>query len=140
PEEDPADGVDVDRAGARGMHREREDEPGAGDREADGGSENRDQTQPARSEKPPSTTIVCPRIMSASAEQRNATAPAMSSGETRRPTGFAAPARSISSRFGKCSSAPVSTTPPETAFTRIPGASSTPRYRTSASSAALDVP
>ena len=36
-----------------------------------------------------------------------------------RPTGFAAPARSISSRFGKCSSAPVSTTPPETALTRI---------------------
>ena len=30
---------------------------------------------------------------------------------TRRPTGFAAPTRSISSRFGKCSSAPVSTTP-----------------------------
>ena len=37
-------------------------------------------------------------------------------------------AASISSRFGKWSSAPVSTTPPETALTRIPrGASSTPR-------------
>ena len=36
--------------------------------------------------------------------------------------------RSISSRFGKCSSAPVSTTPAETALTRIPrGASSTAR-------------
>ena len=40
------------------------------------------------------------------------------------PTGFAAPAASISSRFGKCSSAPVSTTPPETALTRIPRAAS----------------
>src|SRR5581483_3930948 len=80
-----------------------------------------------RREKPPSTTIVWPRIMSASGEQRNATAPAMSSGATSFPTGFAAPASSISSRFGKCSSAPVSTTPPETALTRIPGASSTAR-------------
>ena len=34
----------------------------------------------ARSEKPPSTTSIWPRIMSASGEQRNATAPAMSSG------------------------------------------------------------
>ena len=40
---------------------------------------------------------------------------------------FAQP-RSICSRLGKWSSAPVSTTPPETAFTRIPlGASSTAR-------------
>ena len=38
------------------------------------------------------------------------------------------PTASISSRFGKCSSAPVSTTPAETALTRIPrGASSTAR-------------
>ena len=35
---------------------------------------------------------------------------------------------SICSLFGKCSSAPVSTTPPETPLTRIPrGASSTAR-------------
>ena len=80
------------------------------------------------SEKPPSTTSTWPRTISASGEQRNATAPATSSGSTRRPAGFAAPASSISSRFGKCSSAPVSTTPAETALTRIPrGASSTAR-------------
>ena len=40
-------------------------------------------------------------------------------GLTSRPTGLALPAASISSRFGKCSSAPVSTTPAETALTRI---------------------
>jgi hypothetical protein len=45
-----------------------------------------------------------------------------------RPTGFRLPISSIASRFGKYSSAPVSTTPAETAFTRIPlGASSTAR-------------
>ena len=49
-----------------------------------------------------------------------------SSGTTSRPAGFSAPEASISSRFGKCSSAPVSTTPAETALTRMPrGASST---------------
>ena len=86
-------------------------------------------------------TSVCPRIISASGEQRNETTPATSSGVTIRPTGFRAPEASISSRFGKCSSAPVSTTPAETALTRIPrAASSTARYRTSASSAAFDVP
>ena len=82
----------------------------------------------ARSEKPPSTISVWPRIISASGEQRKVTASAMSSGLTSRPAGLSAPMRSISSRFGKCSSAPVSTTPPETAFARIPsGASSTAR-------------
>ena len=60
-------------------------------------------------------------------EMLAATALAMSSGVTMRPTGFAAPAASISSRFGKCSSASVSTTPPDTAFTRMRGASSTAR-------------
>ena len=82
----------------------------------------------ALSEKPPSTTRICPRTISASAEQRKATAAAMSSGVTSRPAGFRAPISSISSRFGKCSSAPVSTTPPDTALTRIPrGPSSTAR-------------
>ena len=79
--------------------------------------------------EPPSTMSVWPQTIAASAEQRKATAPAMSSGSTIRPAGVRSrPARSISSRFGKWSSAPVSTTPPETALTRIPrGASSTPR-------------
>ena len=51
------------------------------------------------------------------------------SGATMRPAGVRERAiSSICSRFGKCSSAPVSTTPPETALTRIPrGASSTAR-------------
>src|SRR5262249_41047029 len=92
------------------------------------------------SENPPSTTSTWPRTIAASGEQRNATAPATSSGVTSRPAGFAAPTRSISSRFGKCSSAPVSTTPAETALTRMSGASSTARKRTSASSAAFEVP
>src|SRR6185503_13168781 len=97
--------------------------------------------QPAGSDQPPSITTTCPRIISASGEERNETTPAMSSGVTRRPAGFAAPDASISSRLGKCSSAPVSTTPADTAFTRIPrGASSTARYRTSASSAAFETP
>ena len=55
----------------------------------------------ASSEKPPSTINVWPRTISASGEHRKATAPAMSSGSTRRPTGFDAPDASISSRFGK---------------------------------------
>jgi hypothetical protein len=84
--------------------------------------------QAAGSDQPPSITSVCPRIISASAEERNATTPATSSGVTSRPAGFPAPEASISSRFGKCSSALVSTTPAETAFTRMPrGASSTAR-------------
>ena len=41
----------------------------------------------AGSEKPPSTTSVWPRIISASGEQRKETAPAMSSGSTSRPAG-----------------------------------------------------
>ena len=45
----------------------------------------------ARSEKPPSTTITWPRIISASGEQRNATAPATSSGATSRPAGLSRP-------------------------------------------------
>src|SRR5271169_4514568 len=82
----------------------------------------------ARSEKPPSTTIVCPRIISASGEARNDTTAAMSSGAASRPAGVRSTVRSISSLFGKNSSASVSTTPPETALTRIPrGPSSTPR-------------
>ena len=56
--------------------------------------------------KPPSTTSVCPRTISASGEQRNATAAAMSSGVTMRPAAFFAPSASISSRFGKWSRAP----------------------------------
>src|SRR4029079_12373770 len=95
----------------------------------------------ALSEKPPSTISVWPRIISAAGEQRNATASAMSSGRTSLPAGLSRPKLSISSLFGKCSSAPVSTTPPETPFARIPsGASSTARYRISASSAAFEVP
>ena len=42
----------------------------------------------ARSEKPPSTISVWPRIISAAGEQRNATASAMSSGRTSRPAGL----------------------------------------------------
>jgi len=53
--------------------------------------------------------------MSASGEQRNVTSFATSSGDTSRPTGLRAPIVSIASLFGKCSSAPVSTTPAETA-------------------------
>src|SRR6185503_8344353 len=84
--------------------------------------------QPAGSDQPPSITSVCPRIISASGEQRNETTPATSSGVTSLPAGLPAPDASISSRFGKCSSAPVSTTPAETALTRTPsGASSTAR-------------
>ena len=78
--------------------------------------------------QPPSMTTVWPRIMSASGEHRNVTTFATSSGVTMRPTGFRSPISSIASLFGKCSRAPVSTTPAETAFTRIPrGASSTAR-------------
>ena len=82
-----------------------------------------------RSENPPSTTTVCPRIISAPGEHRKATASAMSSASTMRPAGVRVrAASSICSLFGKCSSAPVSTTPPETALTRIPrGESSTAR-------------
>ena len=53
----------------------------------------------SRQRKPPSTTSVCPRTISASGELRNATAPAMSSGVTIRPAAFG-PIASISSRFG----------------------------------------
>ena len=45
----------------------------------------------SRQRKPPSTTSVWPRTISASGEQRNATAPAMSSGVTIRPAGFREP-------------------------------------------------
>ena len=71
---------------------------------------------------------VWPRIISAPGEQRNETASATSAGSTSRPAGVRArlPA-SICSRFGKWSSAPVSTTPPETAFTRIPCGRARPR-------------
>src|SRR5205807_663485 len=81
----------------------------------------------AGSEKPPSTTIVWPHTIAASGEQRNETVAAMSSASTRRPAGVRSTERSISSLFGKWSSAPVSTTPPDTAFTRTAGASSTAR-------------
>src|SRR3954451_4713268 len=103
----------------------------------------------AKREKPPSTIRVCPRTISAAGEQRNTTASATSPGSKIRPAGVQRnrrasstsrgstsrpagvrfkPEEIISARFGKCSSAPVSTTPAETALTRIPrGASSTAR-------------
>src|SRR5262245_43428742 len=79
--------------------------------------------------KPPSTTRTWPRTISASGEQRKTTAFAMSSAVTSRPAGVRfSPHSSICSFCGKYSSASVSTTPPETAFTRIPrGANSTAR-------------
>ena len=49
--------------------------------------------QPAGSDQPPSITTTWPRIISASGEERNETTPAMSSGVTSRPAGFAAPER-----------------------------------------------
>src|SRR4051794_36798998 len=56
----------------------------------------------ARSEKPPSTISVWPRTISASGEQRKATAAATSSGSTSRPAAVRArPSESICSRFGK---------------------------------------
>src|SRR5262249_39555459 len=102
-----------------------------GENGADQGSQQNPQTHRFRvytgSEHPPSTPSTGPRIIPAPSEQRNAPAPATSSGVTSRPAGLDAPTRSISSRFGKCWSAPVSTTPAETALTRTPGASSTAR-------------
>ena len=83
-------------------------------------------TRAARSRR--RRSIVCPRIISASGEDRNETAAAMSSGAASLPAGVRSTVRSISSLFGKNSSASVSTTPPETALARIPsGPSSTAR-------------
>ena len=50
---------------------------------------------------PPSTTITCPRIISASSLHRKATARAMSTPVTMRPTGLLLPAARISSRPSK---------------------------------------
>jgi hypothetical protein len=84
--------------------------------------------QQAPREKPPSTTSVCPHTIAASPEERKETAAATSAGSTSRPAGVRSTVASISSLFGNQSSASVSTTPAETAFTRMPrGASSTPR-------------
>ena len=76
----------------------------------------------ASSEKPPSTISVWPRTISASGEQRKQTASATSPGSTSRPAGvrFEPGSRSSPRGCGKCSSAPVSTTPAETAFDADP--------------------
>ena len=82
----------------------------------------------AAPQMPSGSTIVWPHSIFASSETRNDTEPATSSGSTSRPAGVRSTERRISSRFGKCSRASVSTTPAETALTRIPrGASSTAR-------------
>src|SRR5439155_20005453 len=66
------------------------------------------------SEKPPSTTRVWPRTISASGEQRNVTAAARSSASTSRFAGVRSRKdESISSLFGNRSRAPVSTSPAE---------------------------
>ena len=66
-------------------------------------------------------TRTWPRIISASGEHRKTTALAMSSAVTSRPAGVRCwPHSSICSFCGKYWSASVSTTPAETALTRIP--------------------
>ena len=76
-------------------------------------------------ERPPSTMMVCPRIISEPSEIKNMAVLTISSISTMRPAGvFFLASSNNSSRFGKCFNASVSSAPPETVFTAIPFAAS----------------